>query len=439
MNSTAWATMAGVFVAVSVVTVMAIRAASPNPTLTVAPERSEALYRCGESVAFIVTLGVGGRRAGDCEVEWELSQDGVEPKRRGIVKLNAGRGLIVGTMTVPGFLQCRVKGRVGNAELTALAGAGIDPTEIEPSSTAPEDFDEFWAAKKRLLATVPVNARITPVRSLRPGVEVFDVQADSVGAGVSGYLVRPKGAQVKSLPIVLSLHGAGVSSSFVGSATYWARMGALAMDLNAHGLPNGRPKDYYAEKAAGMLKDYQVSGRASRETVYFLEMYLRLVRALDVLTARPEWDGRTVVVVGTSQGGAQALAAAGLDSRVTFFAASAPAACDHTGALIGRVTSWPYMISGDKNMAPRFTEAARYFDGVNFAVRVKVPSYFTVAFCDTTCPPTTVYAAYNKIRSEKAVFNDVRSGHPNSPAAVNWMREVVLNHFASRRGPSVNY
>ena len=432
MNSTAWATMAGVFVAVSVVTVMAIRAVSPSPFLTVSPERADALYRCGESVTFVVTLGVGGGRADDCEVEWELSQDGVEPKRRGIVKLDSGRGLIQGTMTEPGFLQCRVKARVGNRELSALAGAGIDPSKIEPSSNAPEDFDEFWASKKRLLATVPVNARITPVRSFRLGVEVFDVQADSIGAGVSGYLVRPKGAQMKSLPIVLSVHAAGVSSSFVGTATDWARTGALAMDLNAHGLPNGRPKDYYDRHAAGGLKDYQVSGRASRETVYFLEMYLRLVRALDVLTARPEWDGRTVVVVGTSQGGAQALAAAGLDSRVTFFAASAPAACDHTGALIGRVTGWPYLISAEETGAPALTKAARYFDGVNFAARVKVPSCFTVAFCDTTCPPTTVYAAYNEIRAEKAIFTDVRSGHPNSPAAVNWMREAVLNHCRSK-------
>ncbi len=35
-----------------------------------------------------------------------------------------------------------------------------------------------------------------------------------------------------------------------------------------------------------------------------------MIRAIDFLTAQPEWDGRTVIVYGSSQGGFQALAAA---------------------------------------------------------------------------------------------------------------------------------
>jgi cephalosporin-C deacetylase len=49
--------------------------------------------------------------------------------------------------------------------------------------------------------------------------------------------------------------------------------------------------------------------------------YSDQIRAIDVLTEQPEWDGRTVAVFGISQGGFQAIAAAGLDPRVTFFAA----------------------------------------------------------------------------------------------------------------------
>ena len=99
----------------------------------------------------------------------------------------------------------------------------------------------------------------------------------------------------------------------------------LALDINAHGLPNGRPDAFYTGMANGELKEYRVRGRESRETIYFLGMFLRLVRAIDFLTAQPEWDGRTVIVHGSSKGGAQSLVAAGLDSRVTFFAAGVPA------------------------------------------------------------------------------------------------------------------
>ena len=401
--------------------------------LTVVADRADALYRRGEMVTFTVKLDVDGKAATDGEVLWTLTNDGVEPKRSGKATLAGGRASITGTLEVPGFLQCRATWQSGETKLTALGGAGIEPTEIRPSRPAPEDFGAFWTAKKAALAAVPVNARLTPVKSPRDGVETFDVQADSVGAGVSAYLARPIGAKPKSLPIILTVHGAGVNSSSLAGAAGWAKEGSLAMDLNAHGLPNGRPKAFYEALAAGELKDYRRAGRESRETVYFLGMYLRLVRALDVLAAQPEWDGRTVVVYGSSQGGAQAIAAAGLDARVTFFVAGVPAGCDHTGGLVGRIAGWPKFIATGEAAAPEVVAAVRYYDGVNFAARAKAPGFFTVGFIDTTCPPSSVYAAYNALPTEKGMFNDIASGHTNSPAAGKAMREAALGHLAKMR------
>ena len=407
-------------------------AVKPREVLAVTVDRAEALYRRGETVTFTMTLAVEGQPA-DAEVQWALTQDGVEPKRTGTAKLVGGKATVTGALAAPGFLQCRVTGQVGAAKLTALAGAGIEPTAITPSQPVPEDFGAFWAARKKALAAVPVQARLTPVKSPREGVETFDVQAESVGAGVSAYLARPVGAKPRSLPIILTVHGAGVSSSNLGTAAGWAKESALAMDLNAHGLPNGKPKEFYEALAAGELKDYRTAGKTSRETIYFLGMYLRLVRALDVLTAQPEWDGRTVVVYGSSQGGAQAIAAAGLDARVTFFVAGVPAGNDHTGALAGRIAGWPKFIRTGDTPAPEVVAAVRYFDGVNFAAGAKAPGFFTVGFIDTTCPPTSVYAAYNALAAAKEIFNDIPSGHTNSPAAGKAMRAAALKHFAQMR------
>ena len=41
-------------------------------------------------------------------------------------------------------------------------------------------------------------------------------------------------------------------------------------------------------------------------------MYLRDSRALDYLLTRPDWDGKTIVLMGGSMGGQQSLALAGL-------------------------------------------------------------------------------------------------------------------------------
>ena len=163
-------------------------------------------------------------------------------------------------------------------------------------------------------------------------------------------------------------------------------------------------------------------------------MFLRLVRAVDFLTAQPEWDGRTLVVSGSSQGGAQALAAAGLDARVSYFVAGVPAMCDHTGALASRIAGWPKFIETKESPPPAVVAAVRYYDGVNFAARTKAPGFFTVGFIDTTCPPTSVYAAFNALQAPKEIFNDITSGHTNTPAAREAMRAAVLRHFAAMRG-----
>ena len=44
-----------------------------------------------------------------------------------------------------------------------------------------------------------------------------------------------------------------------------------------------------------------------------------------------------------------------------------------------------------------------YFDGMNFAVRAKAPALFSVGLMDTTCPPSTVFAAYNYYAGQKEI------------------------------------
>lgn len=405
---------------------------SPAHSVAVGATRAAAVYARGETVEFAVRIAHEGRPVSAGEVEWTVSKDGVPPMKSGRATVKDGMATIPGSLDEPGFLQCRVTFQPagGGAKITALGGAAIAPKEIKPSLPVPDDFDAFWSAQKARLAAVPINARLTPVKSTSARAEAFDLQADSVGSPVSGYFARPVGAKPRSHPAILTVHGAGVRSAGLAGAVGWAAEGALALDINAHGLPNGRESAFYSALADGELKDYRRAGRESRDTIYFLGMFLRLIRAIDFLTAQAEWDGRTVVVSGSSQGGAQALAAAGLDPRVTFFAAGVAAMCDHTGPLAGRVAGWPKFIESAVRPPPAAVVAAvRYYDGVNFAARARTPGIFTVGFIDTTCPPTSVYAAYNALAAPKEIFHDIEAGHTNTPAATAAMREAVRRHL----------
>jgi cephalosporin-C deacetylase len=403
----------------------------PDYVLTVTADRPDAIYQQGDNVAFTMKLMHRGEPVEDAEVKWTLSKDGVPPRRQGQAILKDGTFTVGGQLDEPGFLHCLAEYLVpGGERIMGRAGAAIAPLAIKPSSPPPDDFDVFWAAQKAELAAIPPEIRLIPVKSPSPDVECFEITANSVGASLSGYLARPLGAKAKSLPGIVLTHGAGVNSSRLGNAVNWAKSGLVALDFNVHGLPNGQPPEFYTQLRDGELKNYNVRGRESRETVYFRHVFLRLLRAIDAVAAQPEWDGQRMVICGRSQGGAQAIVAGGLDPRVTYVSAEVPALCDHTGILIGRVNGWPRFIPNETAQPdPGVVQAVRYYDAVNFAARIRCESFLTVGFIDVVCPPTGIYAAYNQIPGKKGIWNHIDTGHVGRADYEARMQEEILAYL----------
>lgn len=426
--------LAGCLVLMTLPLAAAPTAAPVKPALSVVTDREEAMYRAGETVEFRIALTSEKKAFAGATVKYVLSLDGYGTISEGEVTTGEEPAVVRGSLDQPGFLRCTVSVKDADGKVvTALAAAAVDPLEIKPSLPVPEDFDEFWKAQKSQLAAVPLNPQLTPVKSPNPEVECFDVQVGCLGERpVSGYFARPAGAQPKSLPAVLFVHGAGVRSSILGTAVKQAERGRLGMDINAHGIPNGKPSEYYQELSNGELKDYRFAGRESREKSYFLGMYLRLVRAIDFLTSQPEWDGKTVIVTGHSQGGGQSLVAAGLDPRVTAIASGVPAMCDHSGNAANRIAGWPKLVplTGDGKPDPQVLEASRYFDAMNFATRTKAESLLSVGFIDITCPPTGIYATYNNLPGTKRMLTRPRMGHAAPPDIQEEFAKFIDDHIA---------
>ncbi|GEP42332.1 acetylxylan esterase [Brevifollis gellanilyticus] len=400
-------------------------AKAPALTLKVVTDRADAIYHAGDTATFQIESS----DASLTTVSANVSEDGWKPQPAQNVSLTQGKGTLSVKLTKPGFTLVRIT--APKTTVSAMASAACDPAEIKPSLPVPDDFDSFWSAQKAALAKVPVKFALTQVATQAKTADAFDAQIDCLGAPVSGYYGRPKDAKAKSHPAILFVHGAGVGGSNLGS-TYWAEKegGMLALDINAHGLPNGKPAEFYKEQEKGALKDYRYVGRSDRETNYFKGMFLRLVRAIDFLTAQPEWDGKTVIVYGSSQGGFQAFAAGALDERVTYICAGVPAGCDHTGISVDRINGWPKLVTitdGKPNEAE--LQTARYFDNVNFAQRCHAKgAAVTVGFIDTVCPPTSVYAAYNALTVPKQIHIDTLSGHTSTPGASKFMQEAAFAH-----------
>jgi len=174
-------------------------------------------------------------------------------------------------------------------------------------------------------------------------------------------------------------------------------------------------------------------GKDSRDTIYFRTVFLRGLRAVDVLTQQPEWDGRRVIANGRSQGGAIGLALGGIDPRVTCVVVEIPGMCDHTGILAGRMVAWPRFLPASVNAKqdPKVVEAIRYYDATNFATRIKGPTYVTLGWTDQLCPPTGIYAAYNQLKVPKKILDLKNLAHLRSVEGDKFVRDSIKEYLAS--------
>ena len=179
-----------------------------------------------------------------------------------------------------------------------------------------------------------------------------------------------------------------------------ADMSGLAFGM---GLPDGK-QDQKAFKALNTPLLYSFQGAPDREKYYYYKSILGVQRILDYLTARPEWDGRHLVMDGQSQGGAFSLMMAALYPKVTAAAAEIPALCDHRGPQAG----WPRLLAKIRNA----DEMSGYYDTAFFCREIRVPVIVAVGMIDTLCPPRSVLAAFNSIPGqEKRLVYGPFTGH----------------------------
>jgi cephalosporin-C deacetylase-like acetyl esterase len=299
--------------------------------------------------------------------------------------------------------------------VSTVAVVGVALEQLRPSMATPADFDAYWQAQRAQLAAVPMTVTARPVPQANPQLVCQDVSvACQPGKAVRGYLSRPANAAPRSLPAVLWLPFAGVSGANQYQSLRGAEWGALSLSINIFGIENDLSTQAYAQMEQGPFKHYPHQGREHRDTYFFHDAFLMSWRALDYLTAQPEWNGKILAVFGSSQGGALAFVAGGFDPRVTLIAAAVPAMCDHTAPAVGRMVAWPQLIPHTPDGAPdaRVTTTARYYDVVNFASRCTAPALVSVGFLDIASPPTSVYAAYNAIPgAKKQIMNEWTRGH----------------------------
>jgi cephalosporin-C deacetylase-like acetyl esterase len=382
-------------------------AQAQDTALTVTPQKASGIYRSGETVRWKI---VADRWATPTVVHYSLKANNNVVLQSGDVVIGPGNPAeIAYTAPTPTMLMLDLKQASGKVR---QFGAAVSPEKLRPVHARPKDFDAFWDQKKRELRAIPMNAKVSPGPSNRQGVDYALVQLDHInGTKVHGQLARP--SKPGKFPAVLVLLWASPPYRLWSDwVTDRAAQGFVVLNIEPHNVLPTEPQSYY-DNLPKELKNYSDINQEDRNTNYFVEMYLRGVRAVDYLMQQPDWDGRTIVVTGTSMGGQQSIAVAGLHDAVTHMIVHVPAGNDLNGVQHGHQQGYPsFRASSPKAMA-----VAPYLDGINFAPRIKAKSLVSMGFIDTITPPNGIWTMFNQLGGPKEVAPMMDSPHNNLATA----------------------
>ena len=333
---------------------------------------------------------------------------------------------VSGTLREPGFLRLSLPPTKDGRADPFVFSVGFEPEKIRKGSPSPADFDEFWSsARARLAREVPLDAQMTrvPERSTDK-FDFYRISFATFGRRVHGYMSVPTDRSKAPFPVDFEVSAAGFGSwtnDMQGDAdSIRVKFSVYPFEPDWKWREKGLESSYKAMDAGlkaryGANRYCQAGITESREAYFFYPVILGIDRAVDWVAARPDVDGARFRYQGTSQGGGFGFYLCGLNRAFTRAAFYVPAITDTMGYLAGRQSGWPQIVENNSGTPERRAAAERwapYFDGANFASRIRCPVRVAVGFSDTTCPPCAVYAAYNEIKvADKAIGNGIGMTH----------------------------
>ncbi|BDZ38003.1 acetylxylan esterase [Microbacterium suwonense] len=291
-----------------------------------------------------------------------------------------------------------------------------------PQVREPRDFDDFWSSTLSESRAVAHAPRLVEVDTPFTTLDVFDVTFSGYGGDdVKGWLTVPRATE-GPLAAVVEFNGYNGGRGIPVERIGWASAGYahFLMDTRGQGSTWGSGGDTPDPHPTGpAAPGFMTRGIEDPSTYYYRRVYTDAALAVDAVRAMPQVDARRVGVVGGSQGGGIAIAAAGLSTNVIAAMPDVPFLC-HFERAVGMTDTDPYQevaryLSVYRGAEDRVFDVLSYFDGVNHAARATAPALFSVGLLDPICPPSTVFAAFNRYGgTDKAIevyhFNQHEGG-----------------------------
>lgn len=272
----------------------------------------------------------------------------------------------------------------------------------------PADFDEFWDASIASLAEIDPCATFESYDYPCAIAEAYKLTFTSTkGARIFAKFMKPKNV-VGKIPAVLVFHGLSGSSPEWNDAIKFVAQGYCVASMDTRGQ-GGYSEDVGGVPGTTYTTPFMRGFDGKPEDLHCRDLFLDAAQLAKVVMSLDYVDSARVAATGGSQGGALTLACASLVPELKLAAPVYPYLCDYKrvwdmdldrGAYEG-IRYYLRSFDPRHEHIDEFFEKLGYIDLQFLAPRIKAKIYMSVGLMDSTCPPSTQFAAYNKITSDK--------------------------------------
>lgn len=289
-----------------------------------------------------------------------------------------------------------------------------DLEKLSPPLTAQPDLDDYWNRTLTEFAGKPLHAKRTLVETPFPYMEAYLVTYEGFDdTPVHGWYVLPRFRQQQDkLPCVVIYHGYGGSKGNPEDYASYLLMGVAVFAIDVRGQAGDTGN--LLRQDFGTTRGWVTQGILHRDTCYYKAITIDALKALDWASEQPEVDASRICALGGSQGGGLAMIAAALSDKPAIAVPHIPNMCHMDFGILNSSSS----LTEAASFIERFPEhldtvltTLSYYDNMNLAHRIRIPVFVTVGLKDPVTMPETIYAAYNRIESEKTIVPYPFTGH----------------------------
>lgn len=286
----------------------------------------------------------------------------------------------------------------------------------------PDDFDAFWEQSIAEMQALDPQIELVPADFETDFAECLELYFTGVGeARIHAKFLRPKEAPTPH-PAVLMFHG------YSGDAGDWSdKLGYVAMGYTVAAL-DCRGQGGLSEDKGGVtgwtLQGHIVRGLDDAPAkMLFRHIFLDTAQLARIVMDMPDVDETRVGATGGSQGGGLTLACAALEPRIKRAAPVFPFLCDYRRVwdIDLDVDAYAELRAYFRRFDPLhereeavFTKLG-YVDVQHLCPRIRAEVLMGMGLMDQICPPSTQFAAYNKIEARKSLAIYPDFGHETLP------------------------